>query len=453
MNLAVKDIRYNLFKFVSSTVGIGLLLMVTFAIGGIIRGVILDSSTIIESTGADLWIVQKDWLGPFVEISKFPEDYYHAIQSMHGVAEASPLVMAWDHVEHPMRPTPLMKFMYMDAVIGARTMVQPGWMAIPHDLRFIVIGYEPGHIGGPPAIVAGRGIEASHYEIVADVRTGLRVGEHIRLRDFDYTVVGLTKNMVGYTADPVIYASLDDAQNMLFEPDPDLLRNLRRRTVAPITEAAALAPRLTDSRPPLLFDDVPITEAATVVPRLRGALAQSASKFPENLDFLNAVAVKVEPGVSVKEVANEIARWKHLEVYTAAREVNMQLMGSNRLILLQLSLFRLILLVIAGVIIGLITYTFTLDKVKEIAVLKLLGTQGHRIYTMILQEAVLMGLLGTLLGAALEFASEPYFPRRVVATRGDVMQMLVAIAVIAVLASIIAIRRAIKVDARSVLGS
>jgi putative ABC transport system permease protein len=72
---------------------------------------------------------------------------------------------------------------------------------------------------------------------------------------------------------------------------------------------------------------------------------------------------------------------------------------------------------------------------------------------MILQQAILMGMLGTLLGAALEFASEPYFPRRVVATGGDVVQMLVAIAVIAILASLMAIRRAMKVDPRSVLGT
>lgn len=429
MNLAVKDIRYHLFKFISSTIGVGLLLMVVLTIGGIIRGVILDSATIIQGTDADLWVVQKGWLGPFVEISRLPERYYHAIASMHGVAEASPLVMAWAHVERPMHPTPLMKFMYMNTVIGTRTMVEPGWMKMPHDLRFVVIGYEPGHIGGPPVIVAGRGIEASHYEIVADVKTGLKVGERIRLGDFDYTVVGLTKNMVAYTADPVIYATLDDAQNILFEADPDLLRNLRRRTQQEILGAANLAPRLS------------------------GPLANRVSRIAENVSFVNAIAVKVQPGVPVSEVAREIERWKHLTVYTSAREVNMQLMGSNRLILMQLSLFRLILLMIAGFVIGLITYTFTLDKLKEIAVLKLLGTQTRRIYAMILEEAVLMGILGTLLGAVLEFASEPYFPRRVVATRGDVVQMLVVITIIAVVASITAIRRAMKVDPRSVLGT
>jgi putative ABC transport system permease protein len=429
VNLALKDTRYHLFRFIASTVGVGLILMVVLTIGGIIRGVILDSATIIQATGADLWVVQKDWLGPFVEVSRFPEDYYHAIQAIHGVAEASPLVMAWDHVDLPMMPTRLMKFMYMNTVIGTRTMVKPGWIAMPHERRFVVIGYEPGHIGGPPVIVAGRGIKASHYEVVADVKTGFQVGQSIRLGDFDYTVVGLTRNMVGFTADPAIYASLDDAQNILFEPDPDLLRNIRRR------------------------DEAQIVSGADGVPQLEDSLAERAAQLGENVQIVNAVAVKVEPGVPVKEVANEISRWKHLQVYTAAREVNMQLMGSNRLILLQLSLFRLILVLIAGVVIGLIIYTFTLDKIKEIAVMKLLGAQGRKIYFMILQQAVLMGVLGTLLGAGIEKASEPYFPRRVVATTGDMLQMLAVITIIAVLASLMAIRRAMRVDPRSVLGT
>ena len=429
MNLAFKDIRYHRFKFLTSTVGVGLLLMVVFAIGGIIRGIILDSATIIEMTGADLWVVEKGKLGPFVEISRIPEDDYHAIEATHGVAEASPLVMAWEHVMSPMQPTPLMKFMYMNALLGTRNMIKPGWMAMPMDSRFIVIGYKPGHLGGPPSLVAGRGIEASHYEIVADVNTHFTLGERVRLGNHDYTVVGLTKNMVGFTADPIIFASLNDAQDILFEPDPDLLRNRRERIREQVVSAATLAPRLAE----------PLTRRAT-------ALA-------EDVRFINAIAVKLQPGISAEVVANQIARWKHLEVYTAARQVNLQLMGSNRLILLQMLLFRVILVLIAGIIIGIIIYTFTLDKVKEIALLKLLGAQGRRIYGLILQQAMLMGALGTLLGGMLEFAIEDYFPRRVQATSNDVVEMLIIIVVVATLASLLAIRRAVKIDARSVLGT
>jgi putative ABC transport system permease protein len=429
MNLALKDARYHFFKFISSTIGVSLLLMVVFVLGGIIRGVILDSSTVVVATDADLWVVQKDWLGPFVEVSRLPEDYYHAIESMHGVAEASPLVMVWDHIDHPPASSGLMMFMYRNAKIGTATMVEPHWIDMVSELRFLLIGYQPDHIGGPPMIVAGRGIEASHYEVVADLKTGLKVGEVIRMRGFDYTVVGLTKNIVGFNADPVIYARLVDAQNILFQPDPDLLRNIRRRSGGQLGGAAAVAPRVKEST------------------------MKMASALSENLHMINAIAVKVEPGVSLEEVAAEIRHWKHLEVFTSARQVNIQLMGANRLILMQLSLFRLLLLIIAGVIIGLITYTFTLDKIKDIAVLKLLGTQTSRIYSMIIQQAVLMGLLGTILGAMMEFAAEPYFPRRVSATLGDTGQMLVLITIISILASLVAVRRAMQVDARLVLGT
>jgi len=436
MNLAIRDVSYKRFKFFSSTIGVSLLIMVVVAIGGIVRGIISDSSTIIETTGADLWVVQAygahpqgGTLGQFVEISRIPLRVYRAIEAMPGVAQASPLATAWQHVQTMPRPSPLMKFMYMNALINTATMVKPGWMALPQNQRFIVIGYQPGKIGGPPVIAAGRGIEASHYEIVADVSTGFEVGQILRLGNFDYTVVGLTRNMVGFTADPVVYATLLDAQNILFQLEPNLLRNERSYVAQRFTNLAATQPRL-------------------VAP-----LAEEAAKTVENTLYINAIAVKLLPGVSAKEVADRITRWQHLQVYTAPEQVNIQLMGSNRLILLQLNLFRVILVLIAGVVIGMIIYTFTLDKLHEIAMLKLLGAQGRVIYQMILQEALFMGIVGTLVGGALELLIEPYFPRRVIATYGDIAQMVAAMTVVATLASVLAVRRAMRVDPRSVLGT
>ncbi len=436
MNLAFRDIRYHRFKFFSSTLGVSLLIMVVVAIGGIIRGVILDSATIIEKTGADLWVVQAygahpqgGTLGPFVEISRLPQQIYHAIEAMPGVVQASPLATAWEHVKVIPQPTRLMKFMYLNTLLNTATMVKPGWMALPKLQRFIVIGYQLGKIGGPPVIVAGRGIEASHYEVVADVKTGFQVGQHLRLGNFDYTVVGLTKNVVGFTADPVVYTTLVDAQNIIFQQDPNLLRSQR--------------PRITQS----------FTDLAATQPRLAAPLAASAAAMAENTLFINAIAVKLQPGASISTVAKRITRWQHLQVYTAAQAINLQLMGSNRLILFQLALFRDILVLIAGIVVGLIIYTFTLDKLHEIAMLKLLGAPNRVVYRMILQEALFMGIVGTVIGSALELLIEPYFPRRVVATYGDIAQMLVAMTVVVTLASVLAVRRAMHVDPRSVLGA
>lgn len=435
MNLAIKDVSYYRIKFFSFTFGVSLLIMVAVAIGGIIRGVILDSATIIEATGADLWVVQaygahpqKGTLGPFVESSRLPQYIYHAIEAMPGVAEASPIATAWGHVDVMPHPTRLMKFMYMNALVNTTTMVKPGWMTMQRNVRFIVIGYQSGKIGGPPVIVAGRGIEASHYEIVADVSTGFNLGQRLRIGNFDYVVVGLTKHMVSFTADPVVYARLLDAQRIIFELDPNLLRNVRLNVAQGFTDLAVNQPLLA------------------------GAVAGKAAASVENTLFINAIAVKLHPGVSTKEIAARITRWQHLQVYTPSEAINLQLMGSNRLILFQLSLFRDILVVITGIVIGLIIYTFTLDKLHEIAMLKLLGARGRVIYQMILQEALFMGLVGTLIGSGLEKLIEPYFPRRVEATYGDIAQMLLVIAVVTMFASVIAVRRAMRVDPRSVLG-
>jgi len=435
MNLAIRDVSYHRFKFFSSTIGVSLLIMVVMTIGGIIRGVILDSATIVEKTGADLWVVQAygahpqgGTLGPFVEISRLPEQVYHGIGAIPGVAQASPLAIAWEHVKVMPQPTPLMKFMYMNTLFNTATMVKPGWLAMPMVQRFVVIGYQLGKIGGPPVIVAGHGIDASHYQIVADVKTGFHVGQRVRLGNFDYTVVGLTKNVDAFTADPVIYATLSDAQNIIFQQDPNLLRSQ--------------LPRIMQR----------FSNLATTDPDLRGPLANTAAAVTENTALINAIAVKLLPGASAQEVAERITRWQHLQVYTPAQEINLQLMGSNRLILMQLALFRDILVLIAGVVVGLIIYNFTLDKLHDIAMLKLLGAKGRVIYQMIFQEALFMGVIGTLIGSVLELLSEPYYPRRVVATAGDIVQMLVVMSVITILASVLAVRRAMRVDPRAVIG-
>jgi ABC-type antimicrobial peptide transport system permease subunit len=70
MNLAYKDIRKNLGRFVMTTIGIGMLLMIVMGMAGIYRGLLEDATFLIHKIGADLWIVQQDTRGPFAELSR-----------------------------------------------------------------------------------------------------------------------------------------------------------------------------------------------------------------------------------------------------------------------------------------------------------------------------------------------------------------------------------------------
>ena len=60
INLAFKDIRHNLGRFLLTTAGISLLLIVVMGMGGIYRGLIQEATLIIDRAGADIWVVQKD---------------------------------------------------------------------------------------------------------------------------------------------------------------------------------------------------------------------------------------------------------------------------------------------------------------------------------------------------------------------------------------------------------
>ena len=67
MNLAIRDVKYRLGRFLLTAIGVGLLLATVMAMGGIYRGMVEDALSIVRAPGADLWVVQKDTNGPFAE--------------------------------------------------------------------------------------------------------------------------------------------------------------------------------------------------------------------------------------------------------------------------------------------------------------------------------------------------------------------------------------------------
>ena len=92
----------------------------------------------------------------------------------------------------------------------------------------MVVGIEASQPGERRSyLVAGRHITRSHYEAVADLRTGFALGERIRIRRHDYTVVGLTRRMVSSGGDPMVFIPLKDAQEAQFLKDNDAILNER----------------------------------------------------------------------------------------------------------------------------------------------------------------------------------------------------------------------------------
>ena len=67
ISLAGRDILHAWGKFVFTGIGLGLLIGVTLTMAGVYRGMVDDAKVLLDNSRAELWVVQKDTLGPYAE--------------------------------------------------------------------------------------------------------------------------------------------------------------------------------------------------------------------------------------------------------------------------------------------------------------------------------------------------------------------------------------------------
>jgi len=398
MNLAVRDIGRRPGRFALSCIGVGLLLTLVLSYSGIYHGFVYEALTLIDKAGADVWVVQRDTRGPFAEQSRLPEDIRYRMAIVPGVAAASPYVVYT--IQRPWRD---------------------------RSLRFVVVGYDL-HLGlgGPHEVVAGRGIAQAHYEMVADAKLNLPLGTKLHLGLNDYTVVGLTRGVVGSSGDPVAFFSLADAQEIQFVKDNWAIRNLRERAKAAYTNALPTQPALSE------------------------VLAREFADNPD-LHTVNTILVRLNPGSQPQAVAQAIGRWKYFTAYTTDEQSQLMLAGSVARARMQTLLFRIFLTIAATVIIAQIIYTMTLEKLKPIALLKLIGTPTRTIVGLVLQESLALGLIAYAVALVVGSLTYDKWPRLVLVQTADKLTLLAMVVGICVIASAMGIRRALAVEAGAAL--
>ena len=262
-------------------------------------------------------------------------------------------------------------------------------------IRLYVVGFQLGRLGAPRKLVAGRQIMRSHFEMVIDRSAGLALGAEVPLgtHGHKFTIVGLTRNQLTSSGDPVAYITLLDAQQLQFERAPPI----QRRETA------------------------------------RGGPSAST-------DIVNAVVAQVFPYVPVSDVAAAVSRWKHLSALTQPQQeklVSQFVIEKQRK---QLSMFMVLLVIVSAVIITLIIYTLTMDKLRSIATLKLIGASDRTIIGLIVQQALSMGVVGFFFGLVLVSTFGGYFPRRVILLPNDMAVLFGIVTVVCLAAS--SLRRA-----------
>ena len=100
ISLAGRDILHDWGKFVFTGVGLGLLIGVTLTMAGVYRGMVDDARVLLDNSGADLWVVQQDTLGPYAEPSSVPDDAWRSLRTIPGVAQAANITYLTMQVGH-----------------------------------------------------------------------------------------------------------------------------------------------------------------------------------------------------------------------------------------------------------------------------------------------------------------------------------------------------------------
>ena len=95
----------------------------------------------------------------------------------------------------------------------------------------------------------------------------------------------------------------------------------------------------------------------------------------------------------------------------------------------------------------------TMEKLRQIAMLKLIGAPDRTIVGMIVQQALALGLAGFLFGTLLVVAIKEHFPRRVVLDFDNAFALGGIVVFVCLLASTLGVRAALKADPATALGS
>jgi len=261
--------------------------------------------------------------------------------------------------------------------------------------------------------------------MVAHEKIGFKLGDKIPLGLHIYSVVGLFKRGTAPDGEPLVYLSLPDAQEILYQRDNEEIRNQRKRLLQTLTSSGLLTPAQAKKYISLLGTDT---------------------------HTVNAQLVKLMPGANPAAVAQQIENNLYFSVYSNNQQIDLMMEGRLAKARKQLLLFRIILMIVSVVIISLVIYTFTMEKIRSIAVMKLIGAPNPVIVRLVLEQALLLTACSYAFGLGVIHNTYHYFPRLVQLTPfDDLVTFIIALAG-AIIASTLGIWQALKTQPALALG-
>jgi len=384
----IKDMAYRKARIVLTVISIAVLVLLILFIGGTMNGMKKKARAYVASvdeqakTGT-VWLSSEGSGSTFAGFSLLDTESLAVLRGLPGVDKEMPL-------------SPLIFAMARPIINGK-------------ERKAIVVGYRKSRLGGPMERdlrdtgdpespfypVTGRLFQSSKYEdyrpgdvpppeVIVDEWTGLEIGQTMKLSGKELRVVGKTRDRVFVLDEPLLFMDIRTAQNT----------------------------------------------------------------FLGNVLYVNTVLVKVAEGYSESQLANEIKAVSPIavDVHTGEQIIGIILANLVDEPMKMVQFLRVLLWIAAVVIVATITYVTTLEKSREIGVLKAIGASDRYIILLTLKQVMAMTFAGIALGILLAFVAVRFSPIVVIISAGEPIVVAVITMIICSAGGYVAAIRAAAVD-------
>jgi putative ABC transport system permease protein len=258
LRIALRDLQWRSRRVLIVLVGASLVLALALVMSGLSAGFENESARTVGLTRGTLWVIDQGGTGPFLQPTPLNAGKVNAVIRQVGALHAAPVLFGRQSVRRSNgRP------------FGAHEHVN-------------LVGAMIGQLGSPRT-VTGKELRTSG-EAVVDVGLGAKLGDHLRLGDFPFTVVGTVRGARLLAGVPNVYVTLRDAQLMAFGG-----QNLATAVVADRPVAAPPGTKVLNNRAARIDGLRPVVNAQKTIALVRTLLWLVAALIVGSVTYLGVL--------------------------------------------------------------------------------------------------------------------------------------------------------------------
>jgi len=385
----------NKLRFLFSILGIGISIALIFINQGFQDGMLRQIKAYLLGTGADIFISQEGVDSFLFSSSALPFAAKADFLRVSGVEQVTDVVAGLAMFDYQNDKTPVMVIGFdPNKDVGGPWQLKQGQPLEPVPL------YQKTIAAGTATGLLKKQIKPKEaiFDYALSKKYGLEVGDDVEIQDYDFKIVGLSGGTTSWITSP-IFMSRESARNI----------------------------------------------------------------FKKSADVTSFFLINVKDGYDVQAVKDQIAlrsadyskiskRVSGIEVFTASELAQKDADFTEELFISMMGIITLLTFLIGVLIIGMVIYILTLEKLRDFAVLKAVGTTNGQIYKTVIIQTFISAFLGFILGLLIALGLE-YLTTQVITTQftivvepGYIWTVLVASVVMALLASYVPIRKVFKVE-------